>query len=146
MARCLAVLSTFTFLLLAACAQDGVAAIEDIDNAVAKLDEAFEARDAAAVKALMTEDHLAVTPYYSGPVTADDVVASLSAYKIKQTDLSEPKVVLLGSDHAMRTLTAKLDGTFADEPISDKVFITSILVKQNGKWLEQFYQVTALAP
>ena len=146
MAKCLAVLSTLTFLLLTACVQDEVATIEEIDNVVGKLDEAFEARDAASAKALMTSDHLAVTPYYDTPQSSDEVVRTLSDYDIKQTDLSEPEVVLLGSDHAMRTLTAKLEGSFKDETISDKVFITSILVKQDGKWLEKLYQVTALAP
>jgi hypothetical protein len=39
-----------------------------------------------------------------------------------------------------------VDGTFKGEAFSEKVFITSILAKQNGKWLEQFYQATRLAP
>ena len=146
MAKCLATLSTLIFLLLGSCVQDDVATIEAIDNVVGRLDEAFEARDAAAAKALMTSDHLAVTPYYATPQSFDEVVRTLADYKIKQTDLSEPEVVLLGPDYAMRTLTAKLEGSFKDESISDKVFITSILVKQDGKWLEKLYQVTALAP
>jgi len=146
MVKCLATLSTLIFLLLTACVQDDVANIEAIDNVVGKLDEAFESRDAASAKALMTSDHLAVTPYYDTPQSFDEVVRTLADYKIKQTDLSEPEIVLLGPDHAMRTLTAKLEGKFKDETISDKVFITSILVKQDGKWLEKLYQVTALAP
>ena len=46
----------------------------------------------------------------------------------------------------MRTLTAKFDGTFEGRSLSGDVFITSILVKQDGKWLERFYQVTRIAP
>lgn len=146
MAKCLAVLSTLILLLLSACSQDDAATIEEIDNVVAKLDEAFQAHDVEAAKALMTSDHIVVTPYYSGPQSFDEVVATLPDYDIKQTDLSEPEVVMIGPDHAMRTLTAKLEGTFKDQTLSNKVFITSILVKQDGKWLEHFYQVTALAP
>jgi ketosteroid isomerase-like protein len=146
MTKLLAALSVLIFVSLAACTQDDVATVEAIDNAVGELDGAFEAQDAKAVKALMTSDHMSVTPYYGAPQSVDEVLASLPDLKYAQTDLSEPTVVLLGPDAAMRTLTAKVDGTFKGEAFSDKVFITSILVKQDGKWLEQFYQATHLAP
>lgn len=146
MPKLLAALSALIFVALTACTQDDVATVEAVDNAVGELDEAFEAQDAEAVKALMTPDHLSVTPYYGEPQSVDAVIASLPDLKYEQSDLSEPKVVLLGPDAAMRTLTAKIEGTFKDEAFSEKVFITSILAKQDGKWLEQFYQVTRLAP
>lgn len=146
MQKILTALLLLTFLTLTACTQDDAAKIEAIDNAVGELDAAFEAQDAKKVKALMTPDHLSVTPYYGTPQTADDVLASLSELKYEQTDLTEPKVVVLDCDTAMRTLTAKVEGSFKGERFSDKVFITSILVKQDGKWLEQFYQVTKIAP
>jgi ketosteroid isomerase-like protein len=146
MPKLLAVLSFLIFAALAGCSQDEVAKIEAIDNAVGELDAAFEAQDAKAVKALMTADHLSVTPYYGTPQSVDEVLASLPELKYAQTDLSEPKVVLLECDSAMRTLTAKIEGSFKGEPFSEKVFITSILTRQDGKWLEQFYQVTKLAP
>lgn len=132
---------------LAGCAEpDAVATIEAVDNAAAKLDEAFEAQDTAAAKALMTPDHVAVTYYYEAPQTVDEQIASLPDLKYTQTNLTEPKVVLLGDGVAMRTLTARLDGTFKGEPLSGEAFITAILVEQDGKWLERFYQVTALKP
>lgn len=146
MQKLFAALSLLIFVALAGCSQDEVAEIEAVDNAVGELDAAFEAQDAKAVKALMTADHISVTPYYGTPQSVDDVLASLTDLKYEQTDLSEPKVVLLECDLAMRTLTAKVEGTFKGESFSDKVFITSILVREDGKWLEQFYQVTKLAP
>lgn len=146
MSKLFAVLALLIFVALAACSRDEVAEIEAIDNAVGELDAAFEAQDAKAVKALMTADHLSVTPYYGAPQSVDEVLASLPDLEYEQTDLSGPKVVLLECDTAMRTLTAKVEGTFKGEPFSDKVFITSILVREDGKWLEQFYQVTKLAP
>jgi len=141
--------AAFTFLIftgVAACTQDDVATIEAVDNVVAKLDEAFEAQDAAAIKALMTPDHLAVTPYYGTPQTVDETIASLPDLKYEQTNLSEPKVALLGPDVAMRTVTAKLDGTYKGTPFAHKVFITAIVVRHGGTWRERFYQVTHLAP
>jgi ketosteroid isomerase-like protein len=135
--------------VLAACnpPQNDVAGIEAVDDAAAELDEAFEAQNAVAIKALMTADHLAVTPYYGAPQSVDELITSLPDLKYEQTDVSEPKVVLLGPDTAMRTLTAKLAGTYKGLPLAEgRVFITSILVKQDGKWRESFYQVTPLAP
>lgn len=146
MPKLLAALSALIFVALASCTQDDAATLEAVDNVVAELDEAFEAQDAKAVKALMTPDHVSVTPYYGAPKSADEALASLPDLKYEQTNSSEPKVVLLGSDAAMRTVTAKIDGTFEGEPFSYKVFITAILVRQDGKWLERFYQVTRLAP
>jgi len=142
-------LAAFTFIIftgVAACTQDDVATIEAVDNVVAKLDEAFEAQDAAAIKALMTPDHLAVTPYYGTPQTVDETIASLPDLKYEQTNLSEPKVALLEPDVAMRTLTAKLDGTYKETSFAHKVFITAIVVRHGGTWHERFYQVTHLAP
>jgi len=55
-------LAALCFVILtaaAACSQSGdVATIEAVDDAVAKLDEAFEAQDASAIKALMTPEQI----------------------------------------------------------------------------------------
>ena len=53
---------------------DTIAAINASSNA---LDEAFTKKDVATIKALMTPDHLTVTPYYRGPQTVEDQLASL---------------------------------------------------------------------
>lgn len=142
----LTILATLTACDQAEKDSDDVAAIEAIDNAVGELDEAFESQDAATIKALMTSDHIAVAPYYPAPLSVDEQIASLPDLKYDQTTLTQPTVTQLGPDVAVRTLTAKLDGSYKGKPISGKVFITSIMAKQNGKWLEQFYQVTSLEP
>ncbi len=126
-------------------ADDG-ATIEAIDNAAAELDEAFVKQDAEAIKSLTTPDHVAVTPYYGEPTPVAAQIASLPELKYEQTNLTEPTVKLLGSDVAMRTFTAKLDGSFKGESLSARVFVTQIMQKLDGKWREKFYQVTALKP
>jgi hypothetical protein len=66
----LAVILTFLFVLAApplearAADADTIAAVNASSNA---LDEAFEKQDAETIKALMTPDHITVTPYYDGP-------------------------------------------------------------------------------
>ncbi len=120
--------------------------IEAINASSNALDKAFEQNDKAAIKALMTPDHISVTPYYDGPQTTDEQIATLPELKWDQRIVGNVKVSLLGDDAAMRTFTADLKGTFKGEPLPAKVFATEILVKHDGKWIERFYQVTTLKP
>ena len=148
MRKLFAALSFVILAATAACTPSGgdVADIEAIDDAVGELNEAFEAKDAAAIKALMTEDHVTVTPYYGAPQSVSQQLGSLAELKYEQTNLTEPTVVLLSPDAAIWTVTAKLDVTFEGKSLSGKAFITSVMAKQDGKWLEQFFQVTSLEP
>ena len=123
-----------------------VQTVEAIDDAAGMLDEAFEAQDAAAITALTTPDHIAVTPYYDQPQTVAQQIASLPDLKYQQTNLTEPAVELLGPDVALRRFTAKLEGSYKGKPLTGQVYVTQVMVKRDGKWLEQFYQVTALTP
>lgn len=120
-----------------------IAAINASSNA---LDDAFGARDVEAIKALMTADHISVTPYYDGVQTVDDQIASLGELDYGQTFITEPTVVLLSPDVALRTFTADLKGTFMGEPLPTRVFVNETLVKRDGKWIERFFQVTAMKP
>jgi hypothetical protein len=121
-----------------------VATIEAIDDAAGELDEAFVMQDAEAIKALVTPDHVAVTYYYEEPQSVAEQIASLPELKYEQQNLSEPTVAMLGEDAALRTFTASLSGTFKGKPLTARVFVTAIMVKRDGKWLEHFYQVTKL--
>ena len=146
----LAALSFAILTVTAGCAPasntSDVAAVEAIDDAVGKLNEAFEARDAAAIKALMTEDHVTVTKYYRTPQSVSGQIGSLAELNYRQTNASEPTVVMLGPDAAVLTVTADLDVTFEDKSLVGRAFLTSVMVKREGKWLEQMFQVTRLAP
>ena len=55
-------------------------------------------------------------------------------------------MVVLGPDAGMRTFTARLDGTYKGKTIPPDVFVTSIMVREDGQWREKLYQVTALQP
>jgi hypothetical protein len=122
---------------------EAIAAVNASSNA---LDEAFTKKNVATIKALMTKDHLTVTPYYDGPQTVTDQLASLGEYDWSQTIVGEPDVALLGPDVALRTFTAELKGTFQGKPLPSRVFATELLVKRDGKWVERLYQATTLKP
>jgi hypothetical protein len=119
---------------------DTIAAINASSNA---LDKAFGERDIATIKALMTPDHVTVTPYYDGPQSVDDQIASLPDLDYGQTIIGEPSVALLGPDVALRTFIAD---SFKGKPLPARAFVNETLVKRDGKWIERFFQVTTLKP
>ena len=143
------ILSVLAFALAAGIARANAgepATVAAINAASAALDDAFERQTAEDIKRMMTADHIAVTPYYETPQTVAQQIASLPELKYKQTNTGEVKVVVLGPDAGMRTFTARLDGTYKGKTIPPDVFVTSIMVREDGQWREKFYQVTALQP
>ncbi len=120
---------------------DTIAAINASSNA---LDEAFTKKDVATIKALMTPDHITVTPYYDGPQTVQNQIDSLGEFDWSQTIVDGPNVALVSPDVALRTFTADLKGTFKGKTLPARVFATELLVKRDDKWVERFYQVTTL--
>lgn len=120
---------------------DTVAAINASSNA---LDDAFAKSDVETIKKLMTPDHITVTPYYDGPQTVQDQIDTLKELDWSQTIVGDVAVSLLGPDAALRTFTADLKGTFQGKTLPARVFVTEVLVKRDGNWIERFYQVTTL--
>ena len=118
-----------------------IAAINASSNA---LDNAFAKRDVEAIKSLMTSEHVSVTPYYDGPQSIDDQIASLSELDYGQTIVGKPSIALLAPDVALRTFIADLKGSFKGKPLPSRAFVNETLVKRNGKWVERFYQITTL--
>ncbi len=125
---------------------DDTATIAAVSAAAEALDQAFERQDAKAIEGLTTNDHIAVTPYYAGPRSVAEQVASLPELKYAQTNLDQPTVKLLSADVAMRQFRADIKGTYKTRPIPSPVYVTMLMVKRDGQWQEAFYQVTALSP
>ena len=118
-----------------------IAAVNASSNA---LDDAFAARDVDKIRSLMTADHVTVTPYYDGPQSVDDQIASLPELDYGATIVGEPSVVLLSPDVALRTFVADMNGSFKDKPLPARAFVNETLVRRDGKWIERFFQITAL--
>jgi ketosteroid isomerase-like protein len=147
--KSLAVLLSLVFLASAGLSPanaDDAEAIAAVNASSNALDAAFGAQNVEAIKALMTSDHVTVTPYYDGPQTVDDQIASLAELDFGQTFVTEPSVVLLSPDVALRTFIADLKGSFKGEPLPARVFVNETLVLRDGKWIERLYQVTTLKP
>jgi hypothetical protein len=145
-------LAALSFLVVLICSgtiaarADDAATIAAINASSNALDDAFTAKDVETIKALMTADHITVTPYYDGPQTVEDQLDSLGDYDWAQTIVGDVDVALLGPEVAIRTFKADLKGSFKGNPLPPRVFNTETLVKRDGKWVERFYQVTTLNP
>lgn len=141
-------------LVLTFLASAGLARAADVDAATVAavnasseaLDAAFGARDVAKIRALMTPDHISVTPYYDGPQTVDDQIASLAELDYGATIVGTPSVVLLSPDVALRTFTADMKGSFKGKALPARAFINETLVRRDGRWIEAFFQITTLTP
>jgi hypothetical protein len=125
---------------------DDGATIAAINKASAELDAAFVKGNAKEIRRAMTSDHLSVTPYYVGPQSVDDQIASLGDLKFSQKNLDEPKVILLGPAAALRIFTAEFTGTFKGQKMPRRQFVTSVMVNRDGRWVERLYQATTLKP
>jgi hypothetical protein len=125
---------------------DDAATITAVKAALAALDDAFARQDGDAIKRMTTADHIAITSYYGAPKSVAEQIASLSDLKFKETAVSEVAVTLFGSDAAAIMFTAKNEGTFKGRPLPSPVFVTSLFVKRDGRWLERLYQTTVLKP
>jgi ketosteroid isomerase-like protein len=117
-----------------------------INTASTALHAAFAAGDAEAIRSHMTDDHIAVTPYYDGPQTVGGIIATLSDVEFTETTEGEASVALLAPDVALRRFAADWKGSFKGEPLPARVYVSEILVNRNGTWLERYYQVTAAEP
>jgi hypothetical protein len=120
--------------------------ITEVNKAAAALDQAFAEQNVEEVKKLMSPDHIAVTPYYPEPQGVDGQIASLADLKFEQEIAGEVAVSLIGDEAALRTFKAKQRGSFKGRPIPKHVFVSQLMIKQDGAWVEHFYQVTALVP
>jgi uncharacterized protein (TIGR02246 family) len=128
-------------LLIAADAKDD--AVKEVEKAITVLNKAFEKGDAEALKALMTDDHVAITPS-AGVETLAQQLKDLPHLKITEYVQGKLTVKLLSKDVALVTYPLTLKGTFKGKPLAEKLQATAVFVRREGKWLEASYQETPL--
>src|SRR5262249_25417629 len=112
---------------------------KDVEKAITTLNEAFQKRDATAIKPLLTEDHVAVTVYYSGPQKVSDQIASLPDLKLTEYSPGKLQVTLLGKEAALVTYELTMKGTFKGKEVPRKSYAAAVWVNRGGKWQELHY-------
>jgi hypothetical protein len=123
---------------------DEAADIAAIKAGMAALGEAYEGRNADAVRALMTPDQRSVTFVYDGPQTVDEQLAALKDLKVEVYDAIPPTFAILGPDAALATYEQSYRGTFKGNPLPQRVFVSEVWVRVDGRWLQKFYQETIM--
>ncbi len=139
MALCLA-----AGLLLGADDPANQTAVTEVKQALDSLNEAFAKGNATTCQGLMTEDHLAITSYYGGPLKRAEQLQSLAEHKLAEYAVSKMQVKLLGQDVALVTYAVTMKGTYKGREVPPRSFASAIWVKRSGKWLEALYQETPL--
>lgn len=131
-----------TLLLVAPGRPDDATA--EVHTAIDALNRAFAKGDAKVVAALMTEDHRAVTPYYAKPLSREEQVRTLADHKLSEYTPGKLTVRLLGHDAALVTYAVVMKGTYQGKAVPARSFASAVWVRKGGRWLESFYQETAL--
>lgn len=117
-----------------------------IKAAVAELVEAFEKRNAAGIRALMTEDHRAVSPNYGRAYTVSDQIDTLPDLIYEVTDISNETFSVLDDNAVLLTARFRVEGSFQGKPLPQHIFVSQIWIRDNGQWKQKLYQETAIDP
>lgn len=143
--RIFLVVSTVLWLQTHSATADDSALAAELSQASAALDQAFVDHDRAAIEALTTDDHVAMTPFYGRPFTIPEQFAVLDRLTITQVDRSAPRLAALGPDAAMVTYENSYEGSYDGAPLSERVYVTEIWVREGGGWVQRQFQETPLS-
>ena len=114
---------------------------KEVKAAADALNAAFETRDAKTIRALMTPDHLAVTPY-AGKQRVKDQIRTLPVLKYEKYSAGPMSMKVINDNCVLVTYALQLKGTYQGKPLPSKSLVASLWVKNGGKWQELHYQET----
>lgn len=118
--------------------------VKDVLHAIETLNKAFHKGDAKVIKALLAEDHVAVTPYYGAPMTRDEQIKTLPDTKLTEYKAGKMTVRMLGKESALVTYPLTLKGTYKGKNVPTRNYASAVWVKKGAHWLETYYQETSL--
>ncbi|MGE5192764.1 MAG: nuclear transport factor 2 family protein [Deltaproteobacteria bacterium] len=129
-------------LLIAAGKDEG--AVKEIQQSLQTLNEAFARGDAEAIRRLTADEHVAITPYYGGPMPKTEQLKNPGDLKVPDYKAGEIKVTLLTKDTALVIYPLTQKGTYKGKPVAARNYVAAVWVNRDGKWLEASYQETPL--
>ncbi|MEY2496993.1 MAG: hypothetical protein QOD12_549 [Verrucomicrobiota bacterium] len=106
--------------------------------------EAWKNRNAEFFKEFLSDDHVEVGFY--GTADKKDVLATVAtpACVVQSYSLDPIKVTLLDASTALLTYYAAQDTSCHDKPLPSPVWFSSLYLKRRDRWLNVFYQQTAM--
>jgi ketosteroid isomerase-like protein len=136
-------LSILTLGLLLAAEAPKPTVPKELAKAIEDINDAFHKADADKLRALMTEDHMAVTPYYPAPgLDRAALLKALPDHKLSEYKLGKLKITMLTADVALVTYPLRMKGTYKGKEVPAKSVASGVWVRRDGKWVEAFYQET----
>jgi uncharacterized protein (TIGR02246 family) len=114
---------------------------KEVKAAADALNAAFEAHDAKTIRALMTPDHLAVTPY-AGKQRVKDQIRTLPVLKYEKYSAGPMSMRVIDDNCVLVTYALELKGTYQGKSLPSQSLVASLWVKNGGKWQELLYQET----
>lgn len=136
-------LLVFLFLLNASLAMAADPA-KEVKAAAAALNAAFEKHDTKTIRALMTPDHLAITPY-AGKQRVKDQIRTLPVLKYDKYSAGPMSMNVVNDSCVLVTYALALKGNYRGNPLPPHSLVASLWVKNDGKWREVHYQETPVA-
>ncbi len=131
-------------LLIGAGAGKEEGAEKEIRQSLQSLNDGFAKGDAAAIRRLTVDEHVAITPYYGGPMPKAEQLKHMDDLKVPDYKAADMKVTLLTKDAALVTYSLTQKGTYKGKAVAARNYVAAMWVNRDGKWLEASYQETAL--
>lgn len=108
------------------------------------LNRAIAAGEVERVKFFTSNDHRDVTHVGSSSIPLWQRIGKQRVVGYGREIVSDVLVEEIAPGVAMQSFEAKMHGVFEGVPIPERVAVTIIWQKQDGRWVERFYQHTAL--
>jgi hypothetical protein len=103
---------------------------------------AWQNHDGKFYEGFLSGDHTEMG--FGGPSTKADVIAGVkSGCTVKSYSVDKFKVTQFSDDTALVTYHAAQDTMCGTYPVPSPVWVSSLYVKRDGKWLNALYQQTA---
>lgn len=116
----------------------------EIAAAQSRLDTAFANADPDEIREMVTSDHVAVTPYYPGPTSIDGQIAALAGTEFDFLGEENRQIFELSDSVVLITQEKLYTGSRGGVPMPSRVAVAAIWVQIDGKWLQRYYQETAI--
>jgi hypothetical protein len=104
--------------------------------------EAWKNHDGRFFEGFLSEDHVEVG--FGGPTNKATVVAGVAgtACSVKTYTVDNFELSVLNTDTALLTYHAAQDTTCRGKPVPSPVWVSSLYLKREGRWLNVLYQQT----
>ena len=102
--------------------------------------EAWKNRDGKFFEGFLSDDHVELS--FGGPMNKATVVRSVSSpmCEVKSYEVNHFKLFLFDSNTAVLTYHAAQDTTCGGIPVPSPVWVSSLYLKRNGRWVNALYQ------